>query len=142
MILVYVLKPVEKGELTSIINKLAVKKNEIIEEAKQKESMERAFLARNMIALLVGKFDELNLTYIKDNMRLSDSISLVNIEFITPGGEQDEEESVIRHTHRDLYRICRELLGNDSNHVIFDISPDENSYDIGLVLCDYMYKEK
>ena len=138
----YVLKPVEKGELVTLIRKISEKKNEILEEAKQKENMESAFLARNIIALLVGKFDELNIEFVNKCMKLSDSICFVNIEFIPPGGEQDEEESVIRQSHRKLYKICQELLGEDSNHVVFDTSSEQNSYDVGLILCDYMHKNK
>lgn len=138
----YVLKPVEKSELLSLIRKIAQKKQEILEDEKQKESMEKAFLARNIIALLVGKFDEVNLAYVRDSMKLSDTISFVNIEFATHGGEQDEEENVIRQTHRKVYQLCQEILGENSNHVVFDTSSEQNSHDVGLILCDYMYQDK
>ena len=138
----YVLKPVEKSELLSIIRKIAEKKQEILQEAKQKENMENAYLARNIIALLVGKFDDVNVSYVKDSMRLSETISFVNIEFISHGGEQDEEEAVTRQLHRKIYQMCKDILGDDGNHVVFDTSSDQNSYDIGLILCDYMYLEK
>lgn len=138
----YVLKPVEKEELSSLIRKVAEKKNELIQETKQKESMERAFFARNIIAVLFGKFDEVNVNYVRESMRLSDEIRFASIEFISPGGTDEAEESEIRQTHRDLYETCRELLAEDANHVVFDTSIDQNSHEIGLILCDYMYKEK
>lgn len=137
----YVLKPVEKEELTSIIKKIAEKKNEIIRETKQKESMERALFARNIIAVLFGKFDEVNVNYIKERIRLSEEMRFASIEFITPGGKEEIEESEIRQTHRDLYDSCRKLLLEDADHVVFDTSIDQNSHEIGLILCDYMYKE-
>lgn len=138
----YVLKPVEKEELMSLIKKLANKKNELLKESIQLENMERAFLARNVIAVLFGKYDEKNISYIKDKMRLSDLIRFASIEFIRPGDEEDYDESEIRQTHRDLQKLCEQLLGEDMNHVIFDTSSEENSHEIGLILCDYMYKEK
>ncbi|MDO4965187.1 MAG: response regulator [Lachnospiraceae bacterium] len=138
----YVLKPVEGEELTSLIKKIAKKKNELLEESKQMESMERAFMARNIIAMLFGKYDEINVSYIKEQMQLSDEIRFASIEFINPGDMDEEEEAEIRQTHRDLYELCRSLLGKDANHVVFDTSSDQNSHEIGLILCDYMYKEK
>lgn len=138
----YVLKPVEKEELSALIKKVAKKKNEFLQESIQKESMERAFLARNIIAVLFGKYDEKNITYIKEQMRLSDEIRFASIEFKSPGGVDEFDDSEIRQTHRDLYELCRDLLGEDANHVVFDTSSDQNSHEIGLILCDYMYKEK
>lgn len=138
----YVLKPVEKIELLTLIRKIAEKKQEIIQEAIQKETMENAYLARNIIALLVGKFDDVNVSYVKNSMKLSDTIIYANIEFISHGGEQDEEEAKVRQTHRKIYQMCKELLGEDGNHVVFDTSIDQNSHDIGLILCDYMYLDK
>lgn len=138
----YVLKPVEKEELSSLIKKLAKKKNELMQESIQKESMERAYLARNIIAVLFGKYDEKNVSYMNEQMRLSDLIRFASIEFISPGSEEDFDESEIRQIHRDLYELCRELLGENGSHVVFDTSSDQNSHEIGLILCDYMYKEK
>jgi len=138
----YVLKPVEKNELTSLVRKIAEKKNQKIEETKQKEDMESAYLARNVIALLNGKFDDVNLNYVTGCMDLSDVISFVSMEFISAEGELEEEESLIRQNHRKLWKICQEMLGEDSNHVLFDTTLEEGGHDIGLILCDYMYKEK
>lgn len=138
----YVLKPVEKNEITSLIRKIAQKKNEIIEEAKQKEQLESIFLERNIVALLIGKFDEVNIGHVTRALRLSDSISYVSIEFMPVGGVHEEEDNYIRQNHRKLYKTCQEILGNDGNHVVLDTSPDKNSHDIGLILCDYMYDEK
>lgn len=138
----YVLKPVEKIELTALIKKIAEKKQELLISAEQKKSMEMAFLARNLIAILDGKYDDVNVSYVKECMELSDEVCFANIEFGDPANDGDEEETVVRQTHRKLYQACQELLGEDANHVIFDISRDQNSYDIGIILCDYMYKNK
>lgn len=138
----YVIKPVEKIELTAIIRKIAEKKQEYLHVEEQKKHMETAFLARNVIALLVGKFDDDNVSYIENSMRLSEFLSYANIEFTAAGGENDMEESEIRKNHRALYTTCQELLGENANHVIFDVSREQNSYDVGILLCDYMYSEK
>ena len=138
----YVLKPVEKDEISTLIKKIAQKKNEILQEFKEKESMENALLARNIIAVLFGKYDDVNVSYIQERIKLSDEIRFASIEFISPDKRDEIEESEIRQTHRDLYEMCRELLGADANHVVFDTSSDQNSHEIGIIFCDYMYKEK
>ena len=138
----YVLKPVEKTEMVSLIRKIAKKRYEIIEENKQKEQLESIFIERNIVALLVGKFDYVNVGHVTKALRLSESISYVSIEFMPVGGEHEEEDSYVRQNHRKLYTTCQEILGDDGNHVILDTSQDKNGYDIGLILCDYMYKEK
>ena len=138
----YVLKPVEKEEITTLIKKITKKKNELIQESMQKESMEKAFLDRNIIAVLFGKFDEKNVQYVKEHMRLSDIIRFAGIEFISAEKVEEFDETEIRQIHRDLYTFCGELLGENSSHVVFDTSSDQNSHEIGLILCDYMYKEK
>lgn len=138
----YAIKPVEKGELTQLIRKIAEKKQVSIKDAEQQKSMEYAFLARNMIAIIDGKYDDINIEYIENNMTLSEEVSFANIVFGNTIDAEDEEESVVRQTQRNVYRTCQELLGSDANHVIFDVSRDQNNYDVGLVLCDYMYKNK
>lgn len=138
----YVLKPVEKEEISVLIKKLAEKKSESILEILEKENMESAYLARNVIAVLFGKYDEKNVSYVKDKMKLSDEIRFASIEFINPAGLDELDESELRQTHRDLHKLCEGLLKEDANHVIFDTSADQNSHEIGLILCDYMFKEK
>lgn len=57
----YVLKPVEKEVLTEIIRKAANMSATEIQQQEDKKKMERAYLARNVISLLLGKYDDINL---------------------------------------------------------------------------------
>lgn len=68
----YILKPVEKEELIAVLRKAAkISENSKIDRQNQKV-MERAYLARNVLALLFGKYDGLNLEYVRNHMRLSE----------------------------------------------------------------------
>ena len=118
----YVLKPVEKDEITSLIMKLSNKRNELIKESIEKESMEQALLARHIIALLFGKFDEKNIEYINTQMKLSENVRFASIEFINPYESEDYDESEIRQIHRDLHELCEELLKDDKT-TLFLILP-------------------
>lgn len=134
----YVLKPVEKAQLLEILRKVArLTENNKIDE-QNKYTMQKAYLARNMIALLYGKYDQMNLEYVKNHMRLSEGIRYIDIELYTPIEKDDFEEGEMRKRQRKLYQSCVELLKEDEGHCIFDVSYDEKSYDIGFIYCDYM----
>ncbi len=134
----YVLKPVEKEELTTILRKVArMSENTKIDEQNQK-ILERAYLARNVLALLFGKYDRLNLEYVKNHMHLSEGIRYIDIEFYDLKEAEEQEDGELRQLQRRLYQACMDYLKEDDVHCIFDVSQDEKSYDIGFLYCDYM----
>lgn len=138
----YILKPVIKEELRKVLNRLFSlnQGNKMIE--KNNQQMERAYFERNMISLLFGKYDQMNLSYIKNYMNLSEGVSYVHIEidYISQIEEQLDEEK--RNMQRKLYDSCLKFLQKDEIHCIFDVSSHEKSYDIGFIYCNYMAKEK
>ena len=64
----YMLKPVDKEELVTILGTVYRKRSEASADETQKENMEKAYLDRNVISLLVGKFDQLNVEYVEKCM--------------------------------------------------------------------------
>lgn len=135
----YILKPVGKEELTAILHKVAkMSESTRIDEQNQKK-MERAYLARNLLALLFGKYDEMDLEYVKNHMRLSEGIRYINIEFCN---SEEWQEGELRQLQRELYQACMDYLGEDEDHCIFDVSQDEKSYDIGFLYCHYIAAKK
>ncbi len=136
----YVLKPVEKTEFVSLLRKIAQKKLKNADSLEKQRTMEKAYVARNVIALLAGKYDEVNVQNVRNNLRLSEEIRFVDIEFENAYFEVEEEEGELRTAQRELYERCVQILKEDAEHVIFDPSPNQNSYDVGIILCDYMYK--
>lgn len=132
----YILKPVEKEGLLAILRKIArLSENSRIDKQNH-QKMESAYLARNMIALLNGKYDEMNLEYIKNHMQLSEGIRYIDIEISEP--YEEWEDGAARALQRDLYDACQKLLQEDSSHAVFDVSHKDKSFDIGLIFCDYM----
>ena len=67
----YMLKPVEKEELLAVLHKVQMINKEHLAEKQMSRKMKRAYLSRNMIAVILGKFDSGNLEYIRENLRLS-----------------------------------------------------------------------
>lgn len=132
----YILKPVERENLLTILRKIADLSESSRIDRQNHQKMENAYLARNMIALLNGKYDGMNLEYVKNHMRLSEGIRYIDIEILE--AYEEWEDGAARQLQRDLYRICQELLQEDSAHIIFDVSHNEKSFDIGFIFCDYM----
>lgn len=134
----YVLKPVEKEELLGILRKVTKISESTIIDAQNKQKLEQAYLARNVIALLFGKFDRMNLDYVKNHMQLSEGVRYVDIEFCDMMELEEHEEGELKSLQRRLYQTCLDFLREDEGHCIFDVSSDEKSYDIGFLYCDYM----
>ncbi|MDE5700393.1 MAG: response regulator [Lachnospiraceae bacterium] len=134
----YVLKPVEKDVLTEIIRKAANMSATEIQRQEDKKQMERAYLARNVISLLLGKYDDINLDYVSNHMRLSGGVRYIDIQLVDALDPEDVEDMEVRSRQRKLYRSCREFLKEDETHCILDVSSEENIYDVGLIYCDYM----
>ncbi len=87
----YVLKPVEKEVLTEIIRKAANMSATEIQRQEDKNQMEQAYMARNVIALLLGKYDAINLKYVMDHMHLSDGVRYIDIQLMNAADPEDLE---------------------------------------------------
>ncbi len=134
----YVLKPVEKEELLAILRKVAHMSESSKLDAQNQMKLEQAYLARNVIALLYGKHDQLNLEYVKNHMHLSEGIRYIDIEMCDAVDIEEREDGELRQLQRKLYQACIDYLKEDEGHCIFDVSRDEKNYDIGFIFCDYM----
>jgi two-component system response regulator YesN len=134
----YVLKPVEKEVLTEVIRKAANMSEAEIQRQENKRQMERAYLARNVISLLLGKYDDMNLQYVSNHMQLSNGVRYIDIQLVDVSDPEDVEDMEMRSMQRKLYQSCREFLKEDEAHCILDVSAEENVYDVGLIYCDYM----
>lgn len=138
----YMLKPIDKEELVTILGTVYRKHTEATADETQKENMEKAYLDRNMISIIVGKFDQLNIEYVQKSMKLSEEVRFVDIEFASDDDEQETEDNELRNTQRQMYQACLDILQEDRSHAIFDVSRDESSYDTALIYCDYMAEDR
>ena len=138
----YILKPVEKEELLGVLRRVAKVSEAARENEKKKQKLEHEYLARNIISLLCGKYDRVNLEYIKSHMNLSDSVRYVYLEPYNIGDMSEQEDGEYRLIQRKLYQACQDFLKEDSSHCFFDVSWNEKNYDIGFIYCDYMAKNR
>ncbi len=136
----YALKPVEKEELLRIIRDVAKLSEKSLLDSYERKELENVYLEKNIIALLTGKYDDINLNYVKNHLQLSEGIRYIIIEFGDNFEEYDEEQT--RRNYRNLYECCQKHLGDDENHLISNVYKDDKSYEIGVLFCSYMAEKK
>ena len=135
----YILKPVEKEELLSMLRRIRelydVKQN----GNEAKEEYEKAYLDRNLMALIWGKYDAANIHEVEENLRLSEYLKYIHIELFKKSEKYKEmTDESRRKMQRNLYYKARWLLKENADHVIFDVTKHADCYDIGIIYCTYM----
>ncbi|EGN39025.1 two-component system, response regulator YesN [Lachnospiraceae bacterium 3_1_57FAA_CT1] len=139
----YILKPVRKTELIAALDKVKAESSLTLRKKEEEALQEKAYFARNLIAIICGKYDQMNLEYVTAKMRTDGGIRYIDIEIDDRNEEGSEyeppkTEEEKRKLQRFLYQSCLDFLGEDGWHCIFDVSSNERDYDIGLIYCDYM----
>ena len=137
----YILKPVDKEMLLKVLSKVLVLKNEKNQINEDNKKMKQAYLARHLISLIQGKYDDVNLNYVKENMRCEGGARYVEIQVEQFPAGDEILDSDMRSLQRKMYESCVAFLGADSAHCVFDVSVNEKVYDIGFIFSDYMAEE-
>lgn len=139
----YILKPIQKEDLLFTLRKIVEDYQKEVGTENKKKVYEKAYMESHLMALLWGKYDDDNLKYIKERMRLSDEIAYIHCEISL----NDEKFSTITEDNkigqqRKLYNYACLLLKNYSNHIIYDTLKHTESYGIGIIYCSFMAREK
>ncbi|MGN0351872.1 MAG: response regulator [Roseburia sp.] len=134
----YILKPVDGEILLKVLNKVFTLRSREKLDCEKKREMEQAYLARHIIALVQGKFDNLNLEYVREHMRCGKGVRYVEIQMEDIFDEEGTADREMRVIQRKLYNICMDYLKEDANLCVFDVSVNEKIYDIGLLFFDYV----
>lgn len=134
----YILKPVEREELIGVLNKVIELNDCMKEKTQTNRKMERAYLARNVISVIIGKYDSMNLKYVKEHLHLSEGVRYIEVELDGVRMQEEITDEEKRVCQRKLFEACLEFLKEDSRHCVFDVSGHEKIYDIGLIYCDFM----
>ncbi len=134
----YLLKPINKGQLLDVLHKVSEMTADKEAENRTSRKMEREYLARNLIAVINGKYDEVNLEIIREQMCFEGSIRYIEIQLNEELLDEETADEEKRKYQRRLSEICADYLGDYADHCVFDVSGKENIYDIGFVYCGYM----
>lgn len=138
----YILKPIEKEQLLEILHKIRALTADKEKESRVSRTMERAYLAQNLTAVIKGKYDDVNLQYVRERMFfVGGGIRYIEIEFDEELLEEEISDEEKRAYQRKLSELCVEYLKKYADHCVFDVSSKENIYDIGFVYCDDLAQE-
>jgi two-component system response regulator YesN len=139
----YILKPIEKEELLNVIRKIANEYYTELGNLKVRTDCEKAYLDRNLMPILWGKFDCINIKNVQEKLSISNEISYIHLEISL----KDERFAALseekkREEQRKLYQYASFLLKKHSDHIIFDAVKFSECYNIGIIYCNYMGEEK
>lgn len=73
--------------------------------------MKQAYLARHLISLIQGKYDEVNLNYVKENMRCEGGARYVEIQMEQLPAGDEILDSDMRSLQRKMYESCVAFWG-------------------------------
>ncbi|WFR58664.1 response regulator [Anaerocolumna sp. AGMB13025] len=139
----YILKPIQKDELLAALRRIMEECRREAGRNKDNKVYEKAYLDRNIMALIWGKYDDVNLSYVKQKLKLTDKVSYLHLEislrderFLVLSDEKRREEQ------RKLYHYAALLLKDRADHIIFDVTKSTECYDIGIIYSDYFAKDR
>ena len=138
----YILKPIKQEELLSLLRNVSEDCQKVREAEEQEEYRDRAVMERHLTSIVLGKFDSINLDYVRTHLGESEHYRYVNIQLEMSDdrvGASDEQGK--RAMQRRLYDYLRRILGRNSRHIIFDVNKQEDCYDVGFVFADQLADE-
>ncbi len=137
----YLLKPVDRESLLEVVRRVQAMNYEKNEQINRTRTMEDAYFTQNIIPIIRGKFDDINVEYVKKHMRTSDNLRYIEIQVWENTEDEEQTDSEKRSLQRKLYKTISEYLGDNDKCCIFDPSGHDKIFDVGIVFFDYMCQE-
>ena len=137
----YILKPVDREMLLKLLNRVSAMRDEDDRMQQRNRRMEKAYLARQLISLIKGKYDDSNLKYVISQIRCREGVRYVEIQMAESGMDEEVTDQDMREFQKTLYECCVAFLKEHASNCVFDVSADEKIYDVGVILFDYMSDE-
>lgn len=138
----YILKPVQQDVLLQVLARVSRQKERVERKEADYRKMEQDYITQNLAALLCGQYDQSNLDYITEKLKLSDYVRYVHICFANMAVLEEMDDGEITAMRRRMFDNCRQYLEADSDHCFERILGYEEDYEIGFVYCDYMARER
>lgn len=138
----YMLKPVQKEQLLSLVRKVAADRAVSRQEELDTKQMRRGYLLQNMSALLQGRTEEQRLSYVREHFSCPGGLRYLHIclNDLTALEEMTDEEVV---SLKDaVYECAAAYLREDADHLLGEFFVYEEDYEIGFLYCDYMAAER
>jgi two-component system response regulator YesN len=139
----YLLKPIQKEELLTTIRKIMDEYQKDIGKEKKDRDYKKAYLDRNLLAIIYGKYDSVNLNCVQEKMRLSIPLTYIHCE-VSLNDEKflELQEDKRREQQRKLYNYANLLLKNYADRIIYDTAKQTDCYEIGIIFCKDMIQDE
>lgn len=137
----YILKPIVVDELIKVLISF---KEELIKEKinhNKQKLRDKTVYDRKLNSIILGKYDQSELDYVKKYLNFNDSLRYIIIE-INYDLDTYISDEYKRKTQRELYQNMMNILQDYYYHVIFDVSSDKNCYDVGFIYNRKFSEEK
>ena len=134
----YILKPVEKEQLVEILQKVSTLNTEKESINQDRAKKERAYLDRNLMALLSGKYDKGNIEYLSDKINIDEEMCYLEVQLDDETLSEDYSDDEKKEQLKKLYAAATEFLKNDSDLCVMDVSDSEKIYDLGFIYTESM----
>lgn len=138
----YILKPVSREDLLSVLNNVSTITKESLERSDTQEKMADAYLKTNILSLLRGKFDESHIDYVSNHLQIIGDMRYIDIELEVSLADQENDDTDYMKQQRRLFNVCKEIMAENATHFIFDASYDETRYVVGFIYDESMAKKR
>ena len=134
----YLLKPVQKDTLLECLRTVMDKNQVYVVENRKTEQLERSYLDQNILSLLRGKWEKVNLDYVKKHLNLQGEIRYIHITMDHLALIEELTDDEIQSVRQDIYESAARFLGNYADHLFVDLFDYVEEYEVGFIFCDYM----
>lgn len=139
----YILKPIKKEELLEVIRAIMEEHQEEEGDEQKKRIYEKAYLDNHLMAIMTGGYDQGNINCVKEHLLVSEEVAYIHCEIFL----NDEKFHVLsednkREQQKRLYNYANLLLKDYKNHIVHDVINRKKCYNIGIIYCCAMAKEK
>ena len=132
----YILKPVQKKDLTKLLNDVSKSVKQEQEAKKESTRMEAAFYARSMVALLMGTYDHADIENVQSRLKKVTCLQYVGMEAENCKENEEMSDDEKRTFQRNLYRSCLDFIGDGgSPYCVFGVTQRKGCYDVGIICC-------
>ncbi len=132
----YLLKPIQKEELLSILRKISQENQELQGDLDKKEKMQAVYIEHNLKSILSGKADQSVIEEVLEEHPLLEKASKLRYIHLCPidiVNLEELDEAEIKERLNNLYEKCRELLKDDADLCVMDYAKEEGDYTVGFI---------
>lgn len=138
----YILKPVEKEQLIGILGTVSALNSEKETLNQDRAKKERAYLDRNLMALLSGKYDKGNIEYLSGKINIDEDMCYLEVQLDEETLSEDYSDDDKKEQLKKLYAAATEFLKSDADLCVMDVSDSEKVYDLGFIYTESMGQQR